>query len=132
MAIGTSTSLISPIRDLVVRATCPHAYAVAHSGWTASAAGLGRETGGDSGLMPDSTTDERGVDKSYVDAGGHEQQISDETVARLREIIGEPSSVPGPLVIRPGEQATLGPGELRLEDNTIIPVGRENVGDLPL
>jgi 4-alpha-glucanotransferase len=76
--------------------------------------------------------DEWGIDSSYVDATSHVQSISDETVERLRGIIGEPTATEGPLVVGPGEPIQLGEGELVLEDGTAVEVHGEARRDLPL
>jgi 4-alpha-glucanotransferase len=77
-------------------------------------------------------SDQWGIDSSYVDSMGHVQSISDETVERLRRIIGEPTTSYPPLVVGAGERIDLGEGELVFEDGTVLDVHGEAPRDLPL
>jgi 4-alpha-glucanotransferase len=80
-----------------------------------------------------SSTDRWGIDARYVDAGGTERQIAPETIARLRELIGQPASDGGAaLVVRAGEEASVGPGTLTLEDGSTLEVEKTLPRDLPL
>ncbi|HWM18447.1 MAG TPA: 4-alpha-glucanotransferase [Ilumatobacteraceae bacterium] len=77
------------------------------------------------------TADRWGIDPSYVDATGRLRRISDETVGRLRDIIGEPNVTRPPLVVGPAERINLGVGELILEDGASVVVRGTVPSDVP-
>jgi 4-alpha-glucanotransferase len=70
---------------------------------------------------PPRETDRWGIDHVWVDAEDEIQRVSDETVARLREVIGEPPGdldARAPVVTRPGDdlgEALGGPGSAPVE-----------------
>ena len=52
------------------------------------------------------TTDEWGIDASWLDASDEEHQVAEATIERLREVIGTPPAdleVRAPIVARPGD-----------------------------
>jgi 4-alpha-glucanotransferase len=77
--------------------------------------------------MPDAW----GIGPSYLDTTGREQAIPHSTVARLREMIGEPTAKHAPLVIGPGERIDVGAGEILLEDGTQLVVHDTWPPDIP-
>jgi 4-alpha-glucanotransferase len=70
-----------------------------------------------------------GIGASYVDATGREQVIPDETLERLRAMIGHPATVRPPLVVGPGD--AVGAGEIVLEDGTQVVVNGTVPPDIP-
>jgi 4-alpha-glucanotransferase len=77
--------------------------------------------------MPDAW----GIGPSYVDTTGRQQVIPHATVARLREMIGEPTAEHAPLVAGPGERIDVGAGEIVLEDGTHLVVHDTLPPDIP-
>src|SRR4051812_23566196 len=77
-------------------------------------------------------TDEWGIDGEYHDAHGDLRTIDPRTVEALRAIIGEPSAAHAPLVLRPGDAPAIGPGELTLEDGTVLEIADRLPQELPL
>jgi 4-alpha-glucanotransferase len=83
--------------------------------------------------------DSWGIDKTYEDAAGKLQEVSDEAVEAIRQAMGRP---PGPgrswfdepvKVIRQGQSLPLpAVAELRLEDGTSRQVRGHLLGDLPI
>jgi len=75
-------------------------------------------------------TDAWGVDSSYLDGDDQEQVIGDETIDRLRALIGQPPDDledTAPIVTRPGAVNAVA-GELALEDGGSLRIG----GTVPL
>lgn len=88
---------------------------------------------GTSGAPGGPSTDRWGIDARYVDAGGTEHEIAPDTIARLRELIGEAGGArSAALVVRPGDEAAVTPGTLTLEDGSTIEVEKTLPADLPL
>ncbi|MDQ3455066.1 MAG: 4-alpha-glucanotransferase, partial [Actinomycetota bacterium] len=80
-------------------------------------------------------TDERGVDRSYLDGSDRVQTFAPSVVERLRELVGEaPADLEhtAPLVLRAGVQTQLGPGDVACEDGTTLAVDAALPTDLPL
>ncbi|HEX2486697.1 MAG TPA: 4-alpha-glucanotransferase, partial [Myxococcota bacterium] len=73
-----------------------------------------------------------GIQHRYRDASGAERVVAPETVAKLREAIGEPRERPAALVTRPGRELEVEPGELVLEDGTRLEVAGRLPASLPL
>jgi len=70
-----------------------------------------------------------------VDADERAQRAPDETVARLRAVVGTPPEDlddRAPLVVRPGAHLGLGPATVTCEDGTTREVGDDLPGDFPL
>ncbi len=78
-------------------------------------------------------TDRWGIDDSYEDAGGTLRRIDPDTIAGLRELIGEPGDPNSAAIVVPlGEQAPVSPGTLVLEDGSEIVVADALPADVPL
>ncbi len=78
------------------------------------------------------STDAWGIDTRWWDVAGNEHEVSEATVTRLREIIGEPTDR-GPIIVRTGEQPQhVGHGELTLEDGSSMRVDGALPHDVPL
>lgn len=79
-------------------------------------------------------TDAWGVDSSYLDGDDQEQVIGDETIDRLRALIGQPPDDledTAPIVTRPGAVNAVA-GELALEDGGSLRIGGTVPLDCPL
>lgn len=81
------------------------------------------------------STDERGVDRSYLDGADRVQTFAPEVVERLRELVGEaPPDLErtAPLVVRAGATTPVGRGAVRCEGGTTRSVEAALPADLPL
>lgn len=83
--------------------------------------------------------DRFGLQQDWVDADDRPQRVADETIARLREVVGEPPpdlDDRAPLVVRPGSRLDLdpgpGPATVTCEDGTTRSVAGEIPADFPL
>ena len=83
--------------------------------------------------MANAETDEWGIQQEYVDADGHPQRTSDETVARVRDLIGRPPAdleERAPVVTRRGRATGLH-GTVACEDGTEARLDDVVPDDLP-
>ncbi len=81
------------------------------------------------------TTDEWGIDASWLDALDEEHQVSEATIERLREVIGVPPADledRAPIVARPGDALEIDEAEVTLEDGSTRHVDGELPDDFPL
>ncbi|WP_210443254.1 4-alpha-glucanotransferase [Nocardioides sp. SYSU D00065] len=82
-----------------------------------------------------STTDAWGIQRDWVDADDVPQRVSEDTVARLREVIGEaPDDLErrAPIVSRPGRDLGTGPVTVVCEDGTERRIDGVLPDDMPL
>jgi 4-alpha-glucanotransferase len=80
-------------------------------------------------------TDAWGIDATWTDAAEEEHQVSPETIARLREVIGTPPDDledRAPIVARPGDALEIDRAEVECEDGTGRTVDGEIPDDFPL
>jgi 4-alpha-glucanotransferase len=76
-----------------------------------------------------------GIQQEWVDADDRPQRVDDATVARLREVIGEPPAdleERAPIVTRPGRRLGLGRVEVACEDGSTRTVEDRLPDDFPL
>ncbi|MBN1092565.1 4-alpha-glucanotransferase [Blastococcus sp. TML/M2B] len=81
------------------------------------------------------TTDDRGIDTSWLDALDQEHQVAQETIDRLREIIGEPPADledRAPIVARPGDALEIDEIDVICEDGEVRHVDGSLPEDFPL
>jgi 4-alpha-glucanotransferase len=81
------------------------------------------------------TTDEWGIDASWLDANDEEHEVARETVERLREVIGKPPAdleERAPIVARPGDALELDEADVVCEDGDVRRIDGELPGDFPL
>ncbi len=81
------------------------------------------------------TTDAWGIDASWLDALDEEHTIADETIERMREVIGRPPAdllETGPIVARPGDPLEVDQAEVECEDGRTRQVDGELPEDFPL
>ncbi|MPQ99028.1 4-alpha-glucanotransferase [Modestobacter sp. I12A-02628] len=81
------------------------------------------------------TTDEWGIDASWLDGSDTEHAISPETIDRLRAVIGRPPAdldERGPIVARPGDDLEVERAEVQLEDGGTRSVDGALPEDFPL
>ena len=81
------------------------------------------------------TTDEWGIDASWLDAFDEEHVVPEETVARLREVIGRPPADledRAPIVARPGDALEVDAAEVLCEDGEVRRIDGEIPADFPL
>jgi 4-alpha-glucanotransferase len=81
------------------------------------------------------TTDEWGIDASWLDALDEEHQIAQVTIDRLRDVIGKPPADledRAPIVARPGDALDVGPADVVCEDGEVRHVDGELPADFPL
>lgn len=72
-----------------------------------------------------------GIEHRLVNSKGEPQRVSDDTVTRLREALGEPEPGHGPHVIPIGSHMDLGAGEVLLEDGGSISAREAGRGRMP-
>jgi 4-alpha-glucanotransferase len=79
--------------------------------------------------------DEWGIDHEYEDAFRKSRKAPPQTIDAIRRSMGvspgRNSSQNGPRVLRQGDQPTLGPGQLFLEDGTSLAIEEELPADVP-
>ncbi|HLM04276.1 MAG TPA: 4-alpha-glucanotransferase [Blastococcus sp.] len=81
------------------------------------------------------TTDEWGIDASWLDALDQEHEVAESTIGTLREVIGTPPpdlEERAPIVVRPGGALGVDEGEVLCEDGSVRHVGKELPEDFPL
>src|SRR4051795_9460053 len=81
------------------------------------------------------TTDEWGIDATWLDALDEEHQVPDSTIERLREVIGTPPADledRAPIVARPGDVLEVDEAEVTFEDGSTRHVDGELPDDFPL
>ncbi|UOY02719.1 4-alpha-glucanotransferase [Blastococcus sp. PRF04-17] len=81
------------------------------------------------------TTDEWGIDASWLDALDEEHEVAQATIDRLREIIGEPPADledRAPIVARPGDALEIDEAEVVCEDGEVRSVDGALPDDFPL
>jgi 4-alpha-glucanotransferase len=81
------------------------------------------------------TTDEWGIDASWLDALDKEHQVAQATIDRLREVIGKPPAdleQRAPIVARPGDALDVGEAEVVCEDGEVRHVDGALPADFPL
>ncbi|MGY2063911.1 4-alpha-glucanotransferase [Blastococcus sp. SYSU DS0619] len=81
------------------------------------------------------TTDDRGIDASWLDALDEEHQVAQETIEKLRAIIGEPPAdleERAPIVARPGDVLEIDEADVVCEDGEVRHVDGELPDDFPL
>jgi 4-alpha-glucanotransferase len=81
------------------------------------------------------TTDEWGIDASWLDALDKEHEVAQETIDRLREVIGRPPADledRAPIVARPGDALEVDDAEVVCEDGEIRSINGELPDDFPL
>jgi 4-alpha-glucanotransferase len=86
-------------------------------------------------VTPTPTTDEWGIDATWLDALDEEHQIAQPTIDRLREVIGEPPADledRAPIVARPGDALEVDDAEVVCEDGEVRHVDGELPSDFPL
>lgn len=72
-----------------------------------------------------------GIEHSFVNAQNEVQEVSQETIAALREVFGEPGLESGPLVVTTGEELEFGSGEILLEDGGWLSATDADARELP-
>ncbi|MCW2637160.1 MAG: 4-alpha-glucanotransferase [Blastococcus sp.] len=86
-------------------------------------------------MTPTPTTDEWGIDATWLDALDEEHQIAQPTIDRLREVIGTPPADledRAPIVARPGDSLEVDGAEVVCEDGEVRRVDGELPADFPL
>src|SRR3712207_9153552 len=79
------------------------------------------------------TTDEWGIDASWVDALDEEHEVAEATIERLREVIGQPPADledRAPIVARPGDALEVDEAEVVCEDGQTRSIDGELPDDL--
>ncbi|MGY2085689.1 4-alpha-glucanotransferase [Blastococcus sp. SYSU DS0539] len=85
--------------------------------------------------MTTPTTDDRGIDASWLDALDQEHQVAQETIDQLRGIIGEPPADledRAPIVARPGDVLEIDEADVVCEDGEVRHIDGELPEDFPL
>ncbi len=81
------------------------------------------------------TTDDWGIDASWLDALDEEHEVAQETIDTLREIIGRPPAdleQRAPIVVRPGDPLEVEGGEVVCEDGEVRSIAGSVPADFPL
>jgi 4-alpha-glucanotransferase len=81
------------------------------------------------------TTDRWGIDATWVDALDREHEVAPATVARMREVIGEPPADledRAPIVARPGDALEVDQAQVVCEDGEVREIDGELPDDFPL
>ncbi|WP_346623361.1 4-alpha-glucanotransferase [Blastococcus montanus] len=81
------------------------------------------------------TTDEWGIDASWLDALDEEHQVARETIEKLRGVIGEPPAdleERAPIVARPGDALEVDEADVVCEDGEVRHIDGELPADFPL
>src|SRR3712207_6647972 len=87
------------------------------------------------GVTRTPSTDEWGIDATWLDALDEEHQVAEATIERLREVIGTPPADledRAPIVARPGDVLEVDEAEVTLEDGSTRHVDGELPEDFPL
>src|SRR5918997_424564 len=87
------------------------------------------------GVTRTPSTDEWGIDATWLDALDEEHQVAEATIERLREVIGTaPADLEdrAPIVARPGDALEVDEAEVTLEDGSSRHVDGELPEDFPL
>ena len=86
-------------------------------------------------MTPTPTTDEWGIDASWLDALDEEHSVAQTTIDRLREVIGTPPAdleERAPIVARPGDSLEVDEADVICEDGEVRRVDGELPPDFPL
>ena len=86
-------------------------------------------------MTPTPTTDEWGIDASWLDALDEEHSVAQTTIDRLREVIGTPPAdleERAPIVARPGDALEVDEADVICEDGEVRRVDGELPPDFPL
>jgi len=86
-------------------------------------------------VTPTPTTDEWGIDASWLDALDEEHSVAQPTIDRLREVIGTPPpdlEERAPIVARPGDALELDEADVVCEDGAVRHIDGELPDDFPL
>jgi 4-alpha-glucanotransferase len=86
-------------------------------------------------VTPTPTTDEWGIDASWLDALDKEHQVAQATIDRLREVIGTPPAdleERAPIVARPGDALEIDDADVVCEDGEVRHIDGELPPDFPL
>ncbi|WP_324278276.1 4-alpha-glucanotransferase [Blastococcus brunescens] len=86
-------------------------------------------------MTPTPTTDEWGIDASWLDALDEEHEVAQATIDRLREVIGQPPADledRAPIVARPGDALEIDQADVVCEDGEVRHVDGELPADFPL
>lgn len=86
-------------------------------------------------MTPTPTTDEWGIDASWLDALDEEHEVAQATIDRLREVIGRPPAdleERAPIVARPGDALEVDRADVVCEDGAVRHVDGELPEDFPL
>ncbi|RBY89105.1 4-alpha-glucanotransferase [Blastococcus sp. TBT05-19] len=86
-------------------------------------------------MTPKPTTDDRGIDASWLDALDEEHQVAQETIDTLREVIGEPPADledRAPIVARPGDALEVDEATVVCEDGEVRQIDGHLPADFPL
>ncbi|MCW2530757.1 MAG: 4-alpha-glucanotransferase [Blastococcus sp.] len=86
-------------------------------------------------MTPTPTTDEWGIDASWLDALDKEHHVAPVTIDRLREVIGTPPAdleERAPIVARPGDSLEVDEADVVCEDGEVRHVDGELPADFPL
>ncbi|MCZ2861209.1 4-alpha-glucanotransferase [Blastococcus sp. VKM Ac-2987] len=81
------------------------------------------------------TTDDWGIDASWLDALDEEHQVAQETIERLRAVIGEPPAdleERAPIVARPGDALEVDEADVVCEDGEVRHIDGQLPEDFPL
>jgi 4-alpha-glucanotransferase len=86
-------------------------------------------------VTPTPTTDEWGIDASWLDALDEEHSVAQATIDRLREVIGTPPAdleERAPIVARPGDALEVDEADVVCEDGVVRHIDGELPADFPL
>ena len=86
-------------------------------------------------MTPTPTTDEWGIDASWLDALDEEHDVAQATIDRLREVIGAPPADledRAPIVARPGDALEVDEADVVCEDGEVRHIDGELPDDFPL
>lgn len=86
-------------------------------------------------MTPTPTTDEWGIDASWLDALDEEHDVAQTTIDRLREVIGTPPpdlEDRAPIVARPGDALEVDEADVVCEDGEVRHIDGELPDDFPL
>ena len=86
-------------------------------------------------MTPRPTTDEWGIDPSWLDALDEEHTVTQPTIDRLREAIGSPPAdleERAPIVARPGDALEIDEADVVCEDGAVRHIDGELPADFPL